>query len=75
MAHPTDPRLAEAKTIPMQDILQRLDVQRLHRAGGEMVGPCPVCGGTDRFGVNLRSNVFLCRRCDVGGVADCTRNR
>lgn len=38
----------------------------------EKVGPCPACGGdprADRFGVNLRKNVFNCRRCGVGGDA------
>lgn len=39
----------------------------LRRAGSELVGPCPVCGGTDRFAINLSKNVWLCRNCSVGG--------
>jgi len=33
----------------------------------EVVGPCPVCGGTDRFSVHLRKQVFNCRGCKRGG--------
>jgi hypothetical protein len=35
----------------------------------ERIGPCPVCGGTDRFAVNTRKQLFNCRGCDVGGDA------
>jgi hypothetical protein len=27
----------------------------------------PWCGGTDRFAINIRKQVFLCRRCGVAG--------
>lgn len=33
----------------------------LHREGHEWVGPCPICGGTDRFAVNQAKRVFNCR--------------
>jgi hypothetical protein len=33
----------------------------------EYVGPCPVCGGRDRFGVNGHKQVWNCRGCDQGG--------
>ena len=62
-----DPRLAEAKLIPIADVAERLGVGGLRRTGAEMVGPCPVCGGRDRFGINVQSGVFLCRKCDRGG--------
>lgn len=29
---------------------------------GEAVGPCPGCGGTDRFSVNARRNIWRCRQ-------------
>lgn len=38
----------------------------LKRAGQEWVGPCPLCGGEDRFGVNQRKRVFICRGSDGG---------
>jgi phage/plasmid primase-like uncharacterized protein len=41
---------------------------KLKRAGaGEYVGPCPVCGGTDRFSININKGVFNCRGCTKGG--------
>lgn len=39
----------------------------LRRVGAELVGPCPACGGTDRFGINLRRQVFHCRGSGRGG--------
>ena len=43
---------------------------RLKKAGvHEWTGPCPKCGGTDRFAVNTAKGVFNCRGCDVGGDA------
>jgi hypothetical protein len=57
----------EAKALPMQEVVHRLGIDRLVRTGAELVGPCPICGGRDRFGVNLRSNAFLCRKCGMKG--------
>jgi len=62
-----DPRLAEAKAMPIREVVDRLGIDGLRPAGAELVGPCPLCGGTDRFGVNLRSHRFLCRRCGIAG--------
>lgn len=39
----------------------------LRRSGGELTGACPICGGTDRFSINIRMNVWNCRGCGVGG--------
>jgi phage/plasmid primase-like uncharacterized protein len=30
-------------------------------AANEWAGPCPMCGGKDRFSVNTRKGVFNCR--------------
>ena len=40
-------------------------VERLNlkRRGGELTGPCPHCGGVDRFHVRLRDGLFDCRKC------------
>ena len=35
--------------------------------GADRCGPCPVCGGTDRFSINIRKQVFRCRVCNIGG--------
>jgi hypothetical protein len=33
----------------------------------ERVGPCPKCGGDDRFSINTNKQLFNCRSCGVGG--------
>lgn len=35
--------------------------------GVERYGPCPRCGGKDRFSINVRKQLWLCRGCDKGG--------
>ena len=41
---------------------------KLRRAGTELIGPCPVCNkGTDRFSINVRKQIWNCRKCGVGG--------
>jgi hypothetical protein len=41
---------------------------KLKRASStEFCGPCPVCGGTDRFGVNTRKLIWNCRGCMKSG--------
>lgn len=36
--------------------------------GVDRSGPCPVCGGTDRFSIHTGFNKFLCRKGDSCGV-------
>jgi hypothetical protein len=53
------------------------DILRLARSLGarpkgiasDRAGPCPVCGGKNRFSVNIRKQVFNCRKCRAGGDA------
>jgi AAA domain/CHC2 zinc finger len=41
----------------------------------ERVGPCPKCGGEDRFSINTAKQVFNCRVCETGGdVIDLVRH-
>jgi hypothetical protein len=41
---------------------------KLRRVGAaEYVGPCPVCGGKDRFSVNIKKQLWNCRGCGKGG--------
>lgn len=62
-----DERLREAKSRDIWMIAQQLDITGLQRHGHEWVGPCPNCGGTDRFAIDTRKQVFLCRRCEGRG--------
>lgn len=34
--------------------------------GGEYAGPCPYCGGVDRFRIQAQSNRWYCRQCGDG---------
>lgn len=38
--------------------------------GGELAGPCPFCGGRDRFRVQPANNIWLCRNCTGGQWRD-----
>lgn len=63
-----DGRLDAARAAPIDELLARLGLdQSLRRAGHEWTGPCPQCGGDDRFSVNLRKGVFNCRSCGAKG--------
>ena len=67
MTYPPDPRIEEAKGQDIEALCDRLGLAGLKRRSCELAGPCPNCGGTNRFNVNLRSGLFLCRQCDVRG--------
>lgn len=66
-----DPRLQEAQSIPIEEVASRLAVDGLTRLGRERTGPCPRCGGTDRFSINTLKQVWHCRHgCSDGLGAD-----
>ena len=47
---------------------------KLRRYGQEYIGPCPRCGGRDRFSINVQKQIFFCRQGGVGGdVVDLVR--
>lgn len=62
-----DIRLEEAHAKPVAEVIHRLGIEGLKRISGEFIGPCPLCGGRDRFGININSKAFLCRKCDIRG--------
>jgi hypothetical protein len=41
----------------------------LRRSGVERIGPCPRCGGDDRFSVNPKLGVWNCRHCKPADIA------
>lgn len=41
---------------------------KLRKSGSDYRGPCPVCGGTDRFVVTPKKQAFICRGAIGGGV-------
>jgi phage/plasmid primase-like uncharacterized protein len=54
-----------AKAMRIEDEVARRGVKLVGR--GERVGPCPVCGGRDRFSINVKKQVWNCRGCAKGG--------
>lgn len=58
--------IEHARSVPIEDEIKRRRIQ-LKRQGAERVGPCPVCGGNDRFAVNITKQVWNCRKCRRGG--------
>ncbi|SIO49413.1 putative DNA primase/helicase [Bradyrhizobium erythrophlei] len=54
-----------AKSTRIEDEVARRGIKLIGR--GERVGPCPVCGGRDRFSINLTKQVWNCRGCSKGG--------
>lgn len=57
--------IEQAKAIRIEDEIARRGIT-LKGKRVARYGPCPVCGGTDRFAVHLKKQVFHCRGCDIG---------
>ena len=59
--------IERAREVDILNLAERLGA-KLKRAGArEYVGPCPVCGGKDRFSVNIKKHLWNCRGCGKGG--------
>jgi DNA primase len=54
-----------ARNTPIEQVINQRGIKL--RGKVERTGPCPLCGGNDRFSINTKKNVFNCRGCDVGG--------
>jgi DNA primase len=59
--------LDAARATHILDEVKRRGGLGLKRVGAELIGPCPRCGGHDRFAVSPRKGVFLCRGCGAKG--------
>jgi hypothetical protein len=60
--------LHQARTVPVLEIAERHGA-KLKRSGPEWMGPCPLCGGVDRFAIRPVKNIWNCRGCAKGGDA------
>lgn len=56
----------EARAVPIVEEADRRG-WKLRRAGAELVGPCPACGGRDRFSIHRSKGIFHCRASRAGG--------
>jgi putative DNA primase/helicase len=59
--------IAQARQADLLSEAMRLGARLKRIGGGEYAGPCPACGGRDRFSVNTRKQVWHCRGCGRGG--------
>ncbi len=58
--------IERARNVPIESMFDACAFG-LRRQGRELVGPCPACGGRDRFQVHTVKNTWLCRQCPAGG--------
>jgi hypothetical protein len=54
-----------ARLVPVEAVIARRGFKL--RGKIEQTGPCPRCGGTDRFSINTAKQVWNCRGCARGG--------
>ena len=63
--------IEQARRTPIESVIEAHGIKL--RGATDRCGPCPRCGGDDRFSINVRKQVFLCRGCGAkGGVVDLT---
>jgi putative DNA primase/helicase len=58
--------IERAKSIPIETIIDQRGI-KLRGSGSDRSGPCPVCGGDNRFAINTRKQLFNCRQCNGKG--------
>src|SRR5262249_12118925 len=61
--------IARARATPIESGILSRGI-KVKRSGAERIGPCPKCGGTDRFSINVKEGVWNCRQCkpdDISG--------
>ena len=63
--------IERARCVPILGEIARRGI-KLKRFGAERVGPCPLCGGKDRFSIHTKKQCWNCRQCkkesDTGDV-------
>jgi hypothetical protein len=55
------------RTANILDVAVRLGARFTKHFDAEHIGPCPKCGGRDRFSINVTKGIFNCRGCGTGG--------
>ncbi len=54
-----------ARAVPVESVIEQHGIKL--RGHVDRCGPCPQCGGADRFSINTRKQLFFCRGCNAKG--------
>jgi hypothetical protein len=65
-----DDFITEARAIDLETVFGLVRGSLGTKKNSEYVGPCPACGGTDRFSINFDKGLWHCRQCDGGKGGD-----
>jgi hypothetical protein len=57
--------IERARAVRLEDEIVRRGIKL--KGGIERAGPCPNCGGNDRFSINTQKQIFNCRGCEAKG--------
>jgi hypothetical protein len=60
---PHEEWIERARAVPIEKIAAERNLGLKRIANNELGGPCPQCGGHDRFSINTAKQVFNCRTC------------
>ena len=60
-----DQWVEQARSADILGIARSLGVNVKKSGTAEWIGPCPVCGGDDRFSINVKKQVSNCRVCGL----------
>lgn len=61
--------IEEARALPIARALDLVAPSHSISRKTRFIGPCPGCGGVDRFSLNMKKNIFWCRKSAEGGDA------
>jgi hypothetical protein len=56
-----------ARAVHLEHEVARRGIKLRRSGANALEGPCPICGGRDRFWINTRKQRFWCRHCERGG--------
>ena len=59
--------VAAARAVPIGDVLAGRGIRLNTGSKKEPHGPCPRCGGDDRFYIRIKQERFFCRQCTPSG--------
>jgi hypothetical protein len=62
-----DAWIDEARNADILGVAQSFGAHLKKSGTAEFEGPCPMCGGTDRFSVNIKKRICNCRKCGLKG--------